>query len=76
MGQLLVPRKPPDPRESAPVGSYLTLCDKSARPRMVEVLQSDYAGVECADFVTGFIVEIERVELAQNWRRVRPEPDA
>jgi hypothetical protein len=75
MGSLLVPRKPPDPRDSAPVGAYLTRCDLTARPCLVEVLQSDYAGVECADCVTGFVVEIERVDLAQGWRRVRsPEP--
>jgi hypothetical protein len=56
-----------DPRQSAPVGAYLT--DGKA---LLVVLESDWQGVLCENVATEFNVDIERVELAQGWRRVRP----
>ena len=56
-----------DPRVSAPVGAYLT--DGHA---LMVVLDSEWTGVECENVATGFNVDIDRVELMQRWRRVRP----
>jgi len=56
-----------DPRQSAPVGAYLT----DGRALLV-VLESDYPGVLCENVATGFNVNVKRVDLMQQWRRVRP----
>lgn len=60
-------RSPADPRQSAPVGSYLT--DGHC---LLEVLETDYARVLCENVHTGYLLTVGRVELAQGWRRVRP----
>jgi hypothetical protein len=62
-------RGEPDPRQTCPVGAYLTDEDKTA---LLEVLESDWAGVLCANLATEFLVDVDRRELMQHWHRVRP----
>lgn len=61
-----------DPRQVAPVGSYL-----ENGTVMLEVLESDWAGVLGEDMLTGLLVKIESgPDLDQHWRRVRPQAAA
>lgn len=64
---------PRDPRELAPVGAYMT--DGNA---LVEIIESDWVGVRATNVVTDEPIDLERLELIQQWRRVRPakEPPA
>jgi hypothetical protein len=66
-----IDRTPPDPRISAPVHAYLT--DGKV---LMRVLESEWTGVLCENQSTGYLLEIDRVDLAQGWRRVRPAQDA
>ncbi len=63
----LVGGRPRDPRQLAPVGAYMT----DGRV-LVEIVESDYSGVLASNVLTGCLVELERIELTQHWRRVRP----
>jgi hypothetical protein len=61
-----VPRAAPDPRTSAPVDAYLT-----DGKRLIEVLESEWAGVLCVNVANEYSFRIGRVDLAQHWTRVR-----
>lgn len=63
----LVGGRPRDPRQLAPVGAYMT----DGRV-LVEIVESGYAGATARNVVTGYLVELERIELTQYWWRVRP----
>ncbi len=62
--------RPRDPRQLAPPGAYLT--DGS---RLVEIVESDYAGALARNVATESLFDLERIEISQHWRRIRPAPD-
>lgn len=67
----VLPGRQRDPRELAPVGCYMT--DETV---LVEILEADWSGALGEDLRTGNLVEIERIDLMQRWRRVRPNRGA
>ena len=57
------------PDDAAPVRAYFT--DERC---LIQVLESDNAGVLAENVATGFLLSIEPSELKARWRRIIPEP--
>lgn len=70
MSTHMASRRLRDPRQYAPVGAHMT--DGS---QLLEIVESDWSGALGENVVTDRLVELERIELIQQWRRVRPAKD-